>query len=292
MIRAVVRALAIFDAFDEQSLSLTLQEIGQRIAMPKATAFRLVNTLERAGFLIRLENNHYCLSLKLVRLAGLVRSTVTLRDVARPVMIDVNRRTGETITLNTIDGASRICLEVVDTPAPLMTIARPGERVSLLYGATSRILLAYMSAQERAAVIAAHPDGSDIDMEALERELQRYRRQGYAITRSQRVQGVTAIAVPVTNVDGTVRECLALTGPSGRVDAREGDFIEILLAAGHDISTRLGGPPQARMAEEGDTPVPSRADADAVETAPAAKKSRARKTPAAAEAKPKVKARR
>jgi DNA-binding IclR family transcriptional regulator len=64
MIRAVGRALAIFDAFDNEHLSLSLQEIAERIRMPKTTAFRLVNTLERAGFLIRMDNQQYCLSLK------------------------------------------------------------------------------------------------------------------------------------------------------------------------------------------------------------------------------------
>ena len=61
MIRAVGRALAIFDAYDGEHLSLSLQEIAERIRMPKTTAFRLVATLERAGFLIRMDTQRYCL---------------------------------------------------------------------------------------------------------------------------------------------------------------------------------------------------------------------------------------
>jgi len=71
MTRTVSRALAIFDAFDGAHLNLSLQEIADRIAMPKATTFRLVNTLEREGFLVRKQNGRYCLSLKLAALAGL-----------------------------------------------------------------------------------------------------------------------------------------------------------------------------------------------------------------------------
>ena len=74
MIRAVGRALAVFDAYDNDHLSLSLQEIAERIRMPKTTAFRLVNTLERAGFLVRMDNQQYCLSLKMARLGGLVRA--------------------------------------------------------------------------------------------------------------------------------------------------------------------------------------------------------------------------
>jgi DNA-binding IclR family transcriptional regulator len=243
MIRAVARALAIFDAFDNQHLSLTLQEISERIRMPKTTAFRLVNTLEKGGFLIRMDNQQYCLSLKLLRLAGMVRSTLNIRDIARPVMAEVNRETSETITLNVAVGSERLVLEVVDTPAPLMSMARQGQHMPLLYGASSRILMAHMSEPELDKVLKIVAGGKSIDRIGMERELARFRRQGYALTRGQRVPGLTAIAVPIYEIDGKVRHCLALTGPSVRVDPRDLDFAEIMMAAGRDLSNRLGAQP-------------------------------------------------
>jgi len=244
MIRAVSRALSILDAFDKDHLSLSLQEIGRRIGMPKATTFRLVNSLEQGGLLVRLDNQQYCLSLKLVRLAGMVRSTLSIRDIARPAMTEANRLTGETITLNTIDGNHRLCLEVIDTPAPLMSIARPGDHVPLLFGATSRILLAFMTDAERNKVLDSFPESRTLPRKPLERELARFRKQGYALTHSQRVQGTTAIAVPLRDVSDRVGSCLALTGPSGRVASRDAEFTEILLAAGNMVSVRLGAPPR------------------------------------------------
>lgn len=273
MIRAVGRALAIFDAFDNDHLSLTLQEIGERIRMPKTTAFRLVNTLERAGFLIRMDNQQYCLSLKLVRLAGMVRSTLSIRDIARPIMAEVNRQTSETMTLNTIAGTERIVLEVVDTPAPLMSMARPGQHMPLLYGASSRILMAHMSGAELEQVLqTTTADVADFDRGALDRELARFRRQGYALTRGQRVPGLTAIAVPVFDINGLVRHCLALTGPSVRVDLRDLDFAEIMMAAGRDLSIRLGANLPAADVELA-APGPM-APAPAVKKAPAKRASR------------------
>lgn len=245
MIRAVGRALAIFEAFDSDHTSLSLQEIGERIKMPKTTAFRLVNTLERAGFLIRIDNQRYCLSLKLARLGGMVRSTLSVRDVARPVMYEVNQHTSETVTLNTIVGAERMVLEVVDTPLPLMSMARPGQHMPLWLGASSRILMAYMGPEELDKVIKANAGGQAVDRAALERELVHFKRQGYAITRGQRVPGLTAIAVPIIDIEGKVTHCLALTGPSVRVDHRDLEFAEIMVNAGIDLSNRLGASPQA-----------------------------------------------
>lgn len=244
MIRAVGRALAIFDAYDNEHLSLSLQEIAERIRMPKTTAFRLVNTLERAGFLIRMDNQQYCLSLKMARLGGLVRSTLSIRDIARPVMLQVNEQTKETITLNTVVGTDRMVLEVMDTPAPLMSMARPGQHMPLFLGASSRILLAYMEPEELEKVLKANAKAPDFDRAAFDRELARFRRQGYALTRGQRVSGLTAIAVPIFDMEGRVRHCLALTGPSVRVDPRDQELADIMIAAGRDISNRLGASPE------------------------------------------------
>lgn len=240
MIRAVGRALAIFDAFDEKHLSLSLQEIGARINMPKATTFRLVHTLERAGFLVRLDNQQFCLSLKMVRLAGLVKGTIGIREIARPAMIEVAKETGETVTVNTFVGHQRLCIDVIDTPSPLMTIVRPGEQLLLLHGATGKALLAYRTQEEIEQIVVASPGGENVDRAELDEELSRIRELGYALTSGQRVPGITAIAVPLRDIKEEVHYSLALTGPSVRVDDKREKFIEIMVAAGAEISSRLG----------------------------------------------------
>jgi len=175
----------------------------------------------------------------------MVRSTLSIRDIARPILAEVNSKTSETITLNTISGHERMVLEVVDTPSPLMSMARQGQHMPLLLGASSRILMAHMDKAELEQVLKVTAAGKDLDRPALDRELSRFLRQGYALSRSQRVAGLTAIAVPVFEIDGRVRHCLALTGPSVRVDAMDLDFAEIMIAAGHDLSNRLGAQPAA-----------------------------------------------
>lgn len=244
MIRAVGRALAIFDAYDNDHLSLSLQEIAERIRMPKTTAFRLVNTLERTGFLVRMDNQRYCLSLKLARLGGLVRSTLSILEIARPVMLQVNEQVSETIALNAVLGNERMVLDAVDTPSPLMSMARPGERQPLLLGASGRILMAYMKPEVLDAVLKANVRGADFDRAAFDREIARFRRQGYGITRGQRVPGLTAIAVPIFDIHDEVKYSLALTGPSVRIDPRDQELADVMVTAGRAISSRLGASPE------------------------------------------------
>ncbi len=240
MIRAVERALAIFDAFDPQHTMLTLQEIGQRIGLSKATTYRLVNCLYDLGYLVRLDDNRYCLSLKLTRLSGMVRSTVGIREIARPTMLNLVQKTSETVTLNTVANGQRLCIEVFDTPAPLMSIVRAGEQATLLYGATGRTLLAHLSSAEVDRIFRETPPKQRPNRAELEKELARYRQQGYALTSSERVPGVTAISVPLRDINGHARYCISITGPAIRVDRNVDKFIALLLDASKVISSQMG----------------------------------------------------
>lgn len=250
MIRAVERALAILDAFDTQHQTLSLQEISKQVAMPKSTAFRLVSTLQRSGFLVRMENQRYSLSLKVLRLAGLVRSTLSVRQAARPIMLEACKKTGETVTLNLRSGIDRICIDVVDTPSALMAIVRTGEHVGLLYGATARLLLAYAPDTEIDDIIARTPSTEDLDVAALRTELANIRSQGYACSSGQRIPGVTAISAPIIDANHEVHYSIAVTGPSIRMNSRVNEFKKIVIEAAASISNLIGGSVPNRPAAE------------------------------------------
>ncbi|MGN5477985.1 helix-turn-helix domain-containing protein [Cupriavidus basilensis] len=104
MMRSVQRILAVFESFTAERSSLTLQEIADRIELPKSTTFRIVQSLDQAGYLVRLEDQQYCLSFRFTRLAGLVKSTLGIREIARPILVELAEKTKETISLHTISG--------------------------------------------------------------------------------------------------------------------------------------------------------------------------------------------
>jgi len=238
MTRVVHRVLALMECFDEKRPSLPLQEIAARAGLPKPTAFRLLSTLVDAGYVVQLSNQDYCLSHRLMRLAAVAQRTFSIRDVARPVMLETVAATGETVDLSVLSGIQRVCVDVLESPHPLKSIISPGETVPLTAGATGKLLLAYNEPKLLAEVIAASDE--PIDRKELSEKLEAVRRQGYAHTRGERLEGVEAISVPLRNHNGEVHYCLTLTGPSFRFDPQLDRFIEIMLKASRDISGRLG----------------------------------------------------
>ena len=239
--RSVQRTVAVFDCFTPQRTSLTLQEIANGITLAMSTTFRIVQTLAAAGYLIRLDNQKYCLSFRFTRLAGMVMSTLDIRQIARPMMLELARKTGETVTLNMATGRDRTCIDVVDTPSPLMSMARPGEHVWLDHkGATAKMLMTHLPTSQLERLAAKPVRGTGRWPADFLAELERIRRDGYCVSHGERVLGLSAVAAPIHDNDGLVNYCITITAPTVRMKPKLDDCVKLILKSTREVSWRLG----------------------------------------------------
>jgi DNA-binding IclR family transcriptional regulator len=242
MMRAVQRILAIFESFTPHKSSLSLQEIADRIDLPKSTTFRIVQSLEKAGYLVRLEDQKYCLSFRFTRLAGLVRSTLGVREIARPIMLELAEATKETVSIHTVSGRNRVCIDALATAAsPLRNVVQPGEQVPLLAGSASKVLMAYMPKSQLTPIVSSVARQTKRSQADVVAELTKIRRQGYAVSHGERLLGLTAISAPIKDTGDEVHYCLSVGGPTVRMQTHENDFIKRVTKAAADISRQFGG---------------------------------------------------
>ncbi|MDH4375792.1 MAG: IclR family transcriptional regulator [Ramlibacter sp.] len=242
MMRSVQRILAILESFTAEDNCLSLHEIAGRIALPKSTTFRLVQSLEESGYLIRLEDQRYCLSFRITRLAGMVRSTLGIREIARPLMRTLAERTGETVSLYAADEGMRVCIDAVATALPLRSVSQPGERVSLARGSSSKVLVAFARDPKPLSPIRAEMAKLGKMTEAQVRaELEQIRQQGYAVSHGERVLGVAAVSAPIRGLDDEGHYCLSVAGPLVRMQSREREFTRLVVQAASEISWLYGG---------------------------------------------------
>jgi len=241
MMRSVQRILAVFESFTAEKNSLTLQEIADRIELPKSTAFRFLQSLEKSGYLVRLEDQQYCLSFRFTRLAGLVKSTLGIREIARPVLTDLADKTKETVSIHTVVGRNRVCIDSCATASSLRSVIQPGEQVPLLLGSASKTLIAYMAKKEQSPIVAAIARASKKTQAEVHDELEKIRKQGYAVSHGERLLGVSAVSTPIKDVNEEVHYCLSMGGPSVRVQSHEKEFIKLAVSAAADISRQFGG---------------------------------------------------
>ncbi|WP_236597617.1 IclR family transcriptional regulator [Paraburkholderia kirstenboschensis] len=239
--RSVQRILAVFESFSVDRTSLMLQEIADRIALPKSTAFRIVQSLEKAGYLVRLEDQQYCLSFRFTRLAGNVRSTLGIREISRPFLLQLADRTRETASLHTLSGSYRICIDAVATvAAPLRMVAQPGEQVPMVAGAASKVLMAYMSSEKLSAMVVDVARVTRRPRAEIEKEMEKIRTQGFAVSHGERLLGISAISAPIHDSADQVRYCISVGAPTVRMRINEDEIVRSVLIAAADISRQFG----------------------------------------------------
>lgn len=237
MMQSVERVVAVLESFTPSKRSLRLQEIADRCNLPKSTTFRITGSLERAGYLVRLEDQRYYLSPRFTQLAGLVSNTLDIRRISRSAMVELCDRTRETVAVFTASGRDRVCVDCeLNSDSQLRMVVHPGERVPLQLGASADILLACMTAERRkplAASIAQSTKRSKIDLEA---GYARTRKRGYAISHGARTPGCSAIAAPIWDTADEAHYCLTVCGPSVRIKSRQPHLIEAVVDAAAEIS--------------------------------------------------------
>lgn len=234
-IRSIIRAMSVLDCFRPDRRTLTLHEVSESLDLAKSTTFRILQTLTDADYLVQIDNTHYSLSLKALRLGSCVLPNLGVRDIARPEMEKIGTLTNETVALSEYLGDERIIIDVVESTLPLKLVLRVGEMVGHDVGATGQIFLAHHP-ESLEKFIAMHGHDRDEIVKSTERVLER----GYAFTTDSRTKGSAGVAVPVFNAQNECQYSLGIYGPATRLTVNLDSSVEILKEAANRISSRLG----------------------------------------------------
>src|SRR3979411_320446 len=99
---AAAKALELLSVFSFREPRLSLAELATRTGIPRATAFRLLSTLEQSGFLQKMPGA-YQLGIKCFVLGNIVAGGLDLRETAHPHLVALRDATRETTQLASRD---------------------------------------------------------------------------------------------------------------------------------------------------------------------------------------------
>jgi DNA-binding IclR family transcriptional regulator len=230
-VAAVDRALSILAAFSLRDPALSLAELAGRTGLYKSTILRLAQSLQRAGFLQRLDSGQYRVGPAGLRLATIYQHTHVTGDLLLPVMRDLLERTGESVAFYVLEGTQRVCLYRVNSDRPVAHQARAGDAIPLPEGAAGRVLAAF----------TGWP-GEPYDT---------IRRAGAWISFGERDPDLTSIAAAVFGPDRHLVGALTIGGPRRRIEAAAEATRDLLIEAAGGCTRRLGGVPASGEAWAG-----------------------------------------
>ncbi len=245
--RTLERGLAILDCYDLDHWGRTLTEICAQTGLAKATAFRLLKTLERCGYLtMDPVTNRYCLGPSMMKAAYVMVSHSELVRLGRPLLEWLVETTTETAVLTAWATERSITLDYVTTPHAVKPYIRVGQILNDLNNAHTQLYLAYLPPEERRLIVARQreidyqPGSPPPDAATLEARLEEARSVGLAYDLETRVRGVCGVAAPVFDVDGHVGATLGIIAPTERFMVGMKDYTAPLKQAAEELSRLLG----------------------------------------------------
>ena len=148
--KSLQKALRILLYMGEHSPEAGVTELASELGLTKATVHRLLNTMERFDLIERnVESERYRLGLKLHQLGGRAVESRTLRTEAHRLLVEMSRRSRETVSLATPALGGVICLDRLDSPHTIITVCTPiGSMFPAHCTAAGKAILAYMADDE------------------------------------------------------------------------------------------------------------------------------------------------
>ena len=134
---------------------MTLQQVADKVGLPKVTAFRYLRTLVSLGYLSREGDAHgYMLSTKVLHLGFTVLGGMELRQVALPYGEELALKTNQNIGLGVVDKAQVVYIERLRRRRIINVEYGVGSRVSIYRTAIGRAILAHMPEAEVLDILA------------------------------------------------------------------------------------------------------------------------------------------
>ncbi len=235
LLKSLEKSLDVLDIFVEDNSGMTLKDIAEQTQLNTSTAFRIVNTLERRGYLCRDEaSKQYRLGPKALALGYSSHWTENIITLAKPYLRRLQQMFNETASIYIAEGDSRICIDHIESTHSLRRVIPLGESLPLYKGAAGKVLLAWANKKERQHVIEEYGHVS-------EEELQAIRHNGYAVTQDESEHGLFALSVPIFNFEAHVVASLTIAGPTMRFyDSIRQKMLFTLHQYAYEISYALG----------------------------------------------------
>jgi len=188
--------------FSKESPRLTMSDVVERTGFNKSTAFRILSTLEQAGYLQRdEETRHYTPSFKVLTLGFTAINTFDVRQFARPYLEKLAQELDLTASLGVLDGVSVVYMDRIRNREIVGILLGLGDRIPAHCSSMGKVMLAHLPLDELERRLAAMEFApctprTVVDVDTLRQTLVQIREVGYATNDEELVSGLRAVAAP------------------------------------------------------------------------------------------------
>lgn len=223
---------------------LTVTQAANLLDLNRASAHRFITTLRDLGYVRKNSHGNYEATFKMLELGMKQANKFEIRRLAKPVMRDLAAEFDETVNLGLLDNGQVVYLDKVESRELLRMDSGVGTTCYPYATALGKAMMAYLPDDERErfmsgielAPITPH---TITDMERLDKELAKIRKNGYAVDNEELALDLYCIAAPIFDFNGYPSFAMSVSGPVRRIKTLK-DIPQRLLEATKLLSKQLG----------------------------------------------------
>ena len=242
-IQVIERMMSLLDVLANTSEPATLKMLSQTTGLHPSTAHRILAVMTHSRLVERHDASTYALGIRLLELGNIVKSRISIREIALPHMQNLHETIGEAINLGVRDRDEIIYVERTSSGRSLVRVVYlVGGRAPLHLTSLGKLFLAAENADEVRAYakrtgLPGKTPRSLTELGALEKELDKIRRHDLAYDNEEAELGLRCIASPIRNDEGGIVAGLSISAPT---DRHNPEWVRLIKNTANEISRALG----------------------------------------------------
>lgn len=220
---AVDKAMMILQAMSGFDREMELAEIASRVDLPKSTVLRQLQAMRRHHIVQQdPRTRRYRLGTSMIRMGKAAERQFDLESLVEPYLRDLVKATGETASFAVLEGHQAVYLAQVLSGSIIRGVPPIGTVLGLHCTAIGKILLASFSDEKIDDMIGSYglpryTEKTIVNAEQLRKELDRTRKQGFALDDEEAEPGGRCIASAICDEAGDIIGAVSITGPTTRI---------------------------------------------------------------------------
>lgn len=223
LVRSVEKSLRIIELF-KQYEKLNLTEIAGILNLPKSTAFGLIATLEKYGYLEQeIDTGKYQLGITLLEMGSIFSSRFDIMREAMPIMERLSKEYGGNAHITKLIGNEVVYMESVEPTNTVIVRTKIGSRAPANCTSTGKAFLSCFPDEKiemlfKESALPKLTEHSISDVGTLKEHLAAIRKRGYSIDMQESILGVEGAGTIIKRRNGEPILGISLAGLSTQFD--------------------------------------------------------------------------
>ena len=216
--RTTLRTVEILKLVSKKPDGITLDEICEKLDMPKTSGYDIVTTLVQTGMIhvAREQKQRYTIGLTAYRIGINYTNNLDFISTIDPVLKAFSREVGKTVFFGTRTDDAIVYICKFEPENPIITTATVGTKNPIYCTSLGKAIMAFTEEEEVRRVLERitfkkHTGRTLGTRDEFEKELERVRKKGYAFDARELEEHMECVGAPVFGQDGNVMGAISVS---------------------------------------------------------------------------------